>query len=100
MAKSPYLRLELYFIAALTSRDVRLGILGSTNVSLTIFTISVSGNKSLSSIVYRIFHSGDHQALGGRLMLPKEMEDLAAFNAREENCSRGKREGYSSAEAK
>ena len=27
--------------------------------------------------------SADHQALGGRLMRPKGMEDLAAFSARE-----------------
>ena len=27
--------------------------------------------------------SADHQALGGRLMRPKGMEDLATFNARE-----------------
>ena len=45
--------------------------------------------------------SADHQALGGRLMRPKGMEDLAAFNAREvKRAAAEERESdeYSSAE--
>ena len=45
--------------------------------------------------------SADHQALGGRLMRPKGMEDLAAFIAREVKRAAAKerqRGEYSSAE--
>ena len=45
--------------------------------------------------------SGDHQALGGRLMRPKGMEDLAAFKVREVKraaAEERERDEYSSAE--
>ena len=45
--------------------------------------------------------SGDHQALGGRLMRPKGMEDLAAFKVKEVKraAAEGReRDEYSSAE--
>ena len=45
--------------------------------------------------------SADHQALGWRLMRPKEMKDLAAFSAREVKraaAEERKRNEYSSAE--
>ena len=45
--------------------------------------------------------SADHQALGGRLMRPKGMEDLAAFSAREAKraaAEESERDEYSSAE--
>ena len=45
--------------------------------------------------------SAVHQALGGRLMRPKEMEDLAAFSARELKraaAAAAERDEYSSAE--
>ena len=46
--------------------------------------------------------SADYQDLGGRLMRPKGMEDLAAFSAREVKraaAEKRKRDEYSSAEA-
>ena len=45
--------------------------------------------------------SADHQALGGRLMRPKGMEDLAAFSAREVKraaAEETERDEYSTAE--
>ena len=45
--------------------------------------------------------SADHQTLGRRLMQPKEMEDLAAFSAREVKraaAEERERDEYSSAE--
>ena len=45
--------------------------------------------------------SADHQALGGRLMQPKEMEDLAAIKIREIKRAAAEdreRDEYSSAE--
>ena len=45
--------------------------------------------------------SADHQALGGRLMRPKGMEDLAAFSVREVKraaAEEKERDQYSSAE--
>ena len=39
--------------------------------------------KALRLLLSAPSTSADHQALGGRLMRPKGMEDLAAFNARE-----------------
>ena len=45
--------------------------------------------------------SADHQALGGHLMRPKGMEDLAAFSAREVKraaAEEKERDEYSSAE--
>ena len=55
----------------------------SGDVSLAIFITSVSGSKSLASFTTASSTSGDHQALGWRLMRPKGMEDLAAFKVRE-----------------
>ena len=45
--------------------------------------------------------SADHQALGGRLMRPKGIEDLAAFSAKEVKraaAEERERDEYSSAE--
>ena len=56
---------------------------GGGDVSLTIFIASVSGSESLAFLLTASFTSADHQALGWCLMRPKEMEDLAAFSARE-----------------
>ena len=43
--------------------------------------------------------SANHQALGGRLMRPKGIEDLAAFSAREvKRAAAEERDEYSSAE--
>ena len=70
---------------------------GGRDEGLTIFITSMSSSKSLTSFTNRIFHLGDHQAWGWRLMQPKEMENLAAFIAKKESSSREKR-AYSSAE--
>ena len=56
----------------------------SGDVSLVIFITSVSGSDSLASFTNRTFHLSRPPALEGRLMRLKEMEDLAAFSAREE----------------
>ena len=53
---------------------------GSGDVSLAIFITSMSSSKSLVFALTASSNSADHQALGGRLMRPKGMEDLAAFS--------------------
>ena len=61
----------------------------------------MSGSESPASFTNRFFTSADHQALGGRLMRPKGMEDLAAFIVREVKraaAEERERDEYSSAE--
>ena len=57
--------------------------------------------KALRLSLTALFTSADHQALGGRLMRPKGMEDLVAFSAREIKRAAAEvkeRDEYSSAE--
>ena len=57
--------------------------------------------KALCLLPTALSTSADHQALGGRLMWPKGMEDLAAFSARELKraaAEEKERDEYSSAE--
>ena len=50
-------------------------------------------------LILSLMTSADHQVLGGRLMRPKGMEDLAAFSAREvKRAAAEERDEYSSAE--
>ena len=60
----------------------------------------VRGSESLASFTIASFTLVGHHALGWRLMLPKEMETLAAFSAREVKrvAEAEKRDIYSSAE--
>ena len=57
--------------------------------------------KALRLSLIALSTSADHQALGGRLMRPKGMEDLAAFSAREAKraaAEERERDEYSSAD--
>ena len=57
--------------------------------------------KALRLSLTASFTSGDHQALGGRLMRPKGKEDLAAFKVREVKraaAEERERDEYSSVE--
>ena len=55
--------------------------------------------KALRHSLTALFASADHQALEGRLMRPKGLEDLAAFIAREvKRAAAEERDEYSSAE--
>ena len=61
----------------------------------------MSGSESLTSFTNASSTSADHQALGGRLMRPEGMEDLAAFKVREIKraaAEERERDEYSSAE--
>ena len=61
----------------------------------------MSGRKALCLVLTASSTSADHQALGGRLMWPKGIEDLAAFSAREVKraaAEERERDEYSSAE--
>ena len=54
--------------------------------------------KALRLSLTALSASADHQALGGRLMQPKGMEDLAASSAREvKRAAAEERDEYSSA---
>ena len=71
-------------------------------MSQVIFITSVSAAKALRLSLTALSTSGDHQALEGRLMRPKGMEDLAAFSAREVKraaAEERERDEYSSADA-
>ena len=55
--------------------------------------------KALRLSLTTLSTSADHQALGGRLMRQKGMEDLATFSASEEKrAAAEERDEYSSAE--
>ena len=81
--------------------DDRRSTSESGDVSLTIFITSVSGSESLTSFTNRFIHftTPDHQALGGRLIRPKGMEDLASFSVRKvKRVAAEERNEYSSAQ--
>ena len=61
----------------------------------------MSGSEALRLSLTTSSTSGDHHALGGRLMRPKEMEDLAAFKVKEVKraaAEERERDEFSSAE--
>ena len=63
--------------------DDRQSMSGNGDVSLAIFIAFLSGSESHVSFTSHFFHFRRPPGLRWRLMLPKGMEDLAAFSARE-----------------